>query len=403
MNRDALITDCLITLKDEIGSSQTYLIKGLLSRQGASCLSYVAVTASGEEIVLKEFYPKDDKKNNKLSRSGMSLDISSVKQEKIESFRKGVDNLKTALTIPDLGKYICAETEDARLLKGNQTLYYTNKRVVGESLKDIARSPDAYPELILSSVRAIKRFLVLLHSKGFAYPDLKAEDILIPYDQDSECYRFDHPMFYDFDAMIRFGVYGKVASTYGPFKDGEGPFHVDQISENMVFAELLDQVATKNVVFKRAGINKKIKRELKQLSEDLRDKENVMRDDTAINRISKLIGILQTDRKLMEKPGFKRENRLLHRIRTLTCFLVSAIYLLIGSVLFSMFYSPEFINRIMDRYYDITLLLTGNVLLCFVILFLLYRIYSYNKKDYDGSINHEKGVTNYESKKNADI
>lgn len=399
MNREALKNDCLITLKDRKGSLHTFVIKELLSRQGASCLSYVAGTKSGEEIVLKEFYPKEDT----LLRSGLNLDISSVEKGRNDSFRKGIDNLKIVLDIPKLERFICAEAEDARLLEGNGTLYYTNKRVVGKSLKDIVRAPDSYPELILSSARAIMIFLKLLHDKGYAYPDLKAEDILIPYDQNLKCYKYDNPMFYDFDAMIRFGDYSEVDSTYGPFKDGEGPFHVDQISDNMTFAELLDQVTNQNERFKKASINKKIKRQIKQLVEDIRNKENEMDDDTTIKRISKFVEILQLERKLMEKPGFKRENRLIHSIRTLTCFLVSVIYLLIGAVLFSMFYSPEFINRIVDRYYDITLLLTGNVLLCFVILFFLYRIYSYNKKDYDDSLNCEKGVSKYEPKKNADI
>ncbi len=398
-DRDALKKNCIIELKDETGSSHTYLIKEFISGQGASCLSYIAASESGKEFVLKEFYPQD----SNVSRFGVNLDISLVEQEKKEMFLKGIDNLKTALDIPGLGIYIAAEIEDARLLKGNGSLYYTNKRIVGEPLIDIVSFPDAYPELILLSIGGIVKFLKLLHDEGFAYPDLKAEDILIPYNQDMRCYQFDRPLFYDFDAMTRFGVYDEVASTYGPFKKNKGPFSVDQISENMTLAKLLDQVIIKNEDFQSDRISTKINKEIRQLPKELRNKKNVMEDDTAIIRIEGLVESIQIERKLMEKPGFKRENSLIHRIRTLTCFLVSVIYLLIGAVLFSMFFSPEFTNRIMDRYYDINLLLAGNVLLCFVILFLLYKIYSYTKKDYDDSINHEKGVNKYEQKKNADI
>lgn len=373
MNRQELNNGCRLSLADESGTYHTYTIQDTLSIQGTTCLCYTALDEEGNEIILKEFYPL----NFDLKRTGTVLDISSLDSTQIDSFIKGFENLKKASQIQGLEPFIGADSQNIHLLRGNGTLYYTNKKVSGDSLKDIAYNPDIFLDHILESFIGILDFLKLLHQEGLAYPDLKPEDILVRFDHRRNDYNYRHPLFYDFDSMVAFGDHKEVSHTYGPFLYDQESFMIDKKSENKTLANVLDLVTLHN---KKRTINPVIKQRIEYLTDLLRDENDILSEYDVQMYIARIIEAICAERFYMDEIQFTKDLHMLKWFQGIACFLVSLIYISICLVLLSLFYIPDFVHRIITHFPDIRWVLAANILLMLAIIFLLSRIYVYNNR-----------------------
>ncbi|MCL2221953.1 MAG: protein kinase [Oscillospiraceae bacterium] len=190
-----------------IGNNE-YIIGGLLSDGGASCLVYNAerVPTVFEKragmpsipAVIKEFYPLEMAKTQDIVRNGSHLEIATDKQSQFDELLQ--DFLRGAIKqVEFYGKGSIHSLAPSRLGDANNTAYTAVDSAVGSPLDKAVKEKQFLPEAISQVIASLAMAVKELHDKGLLHLDIKPSNIFL-FENDG---LLSHRVaLFDFDSVI---------------------------------------------------------------------------------------------------------------------------------------------------------------------------------------------------------
>lgn len=263
MKREILKKNTSLFLKTKSGETVNYFIENVALKGdfGTSCICYKASRIKDgvkeKDVLLKQFNPIGNQ------------------SERVD-FEKAVKIIQQLLNNAETKDYICADS-DIEVLYDETTIYCENqyhKSFI--SWKDLSQQKGIRIYELLQTANVVIRFLEKLHCLGWAYMDLKPEDILIPIDEMGNI-MFTQPLFFDFNSCVEINrrhttsVVRKYtteqyrANIFSNYSLEE--IEIDISVENEMFANVLESLVGST---KYQTVSKQVKARLKKLFDELR-------------------------------------------------------------------------------------------------------------------------------------